>query len=99
MRGYGRNVLVLLAVGCFAATASGLALLPHLSHLDEPSDHDADACPLCQQALVSAKHCVTAPEPVLIDSDPAGYIALTLWTTQSHQSLPSHFDPRAPPAS
>jgi len=99
MRAYGRDVLVLLAVGCFATTASGLALLPHLSHQDESREHDAEACSLCRQALVSAKHCVTAPEPVLIDSNPAGYIFLILWTTQSHQSLPSRFDPRAPPAS
>ena len=98
MRAYGRDVLVLLAVGCFATTASGLALLPHLSHQDESREHDADACPLCQQALVFAKHCVTAPESVLIDSHPAGYIVLTLWTTQSHRGLPSRFDPRAPPA-
>jgi hypothetical protein len=99
MRGYGRNVLVLFAVGFFATTASGLALLPHLSHLDESSEHDTDECSLCRQALVSAKHCIKAPEPVLIDSHPAGYIFLILWTTQSHQSLPSRFDPRAPPVS
>jgi hypothetical protein len=99
MRAYVRNVLVLLAVGCFATTASGLALLPHLSHLDEPTEHDAEECSLCQQALVSAKHYVTAPEPVLVDSEPAEYVVPTRWTTQSLQSLPGRFDPRAPPAS
>jgi hypothetical protein len=99
MRAYGRDIFALLAVGCFATTASGLALLVHLSHLDEPTEHDADECSLCQQAFVSAKHYVTAPEPVLIDSDPAGYIVSVRWPTRSHQSPRSRFDPRAPPAS
>ena len=98
MRGCRRQIFAVLALVCFVAVASGLALFPHLAHLEEPGEHDTDHCPLCQLVFVSAKNCMTEPEPVVIKDELAEHVVGADPTTPSQQTRPNRFDPRAPPA-
>ena len=94
-----RTTFLVLGTTCFLAMTSGLVLHFHLAHLDDPAEHDAAHCPLCQQLFFSSKKDFTAdPEPTDIELEPVGRIMAVQPATPIHQTFSNHCNPRAPPA-
>lgn len=93
-----RHTFLALGTLCFLAMVSGLALHFHLAHLEKPTEHDSSNCSLCRQLLVPKKDYTTHLEPANIEINPVGRIVPVRPTTLSHQSSPTRFHARAPPA-
>ena len=98
MKGRMRTAFLLLGAICFAAMASGWILYLHLSHYENPANHDATHCPLCQQLLLSKKDFTVNTEPTSIELEPAERIAAIPSATPIQQAGSNLCGPRAPPA-
>jgi len=93
-----KHAFLALGTLCFLTMVSGLALHFHLAHLEEPTAHDFDHCSLCRHLLVPKKDYTAHLEPANSEINPVGRIIPVRPTTFSHQSSPTRFHARAPPA-
>jgi hypothetical protein len=93
-----RSVFLTLGSICFLAMTSGVTLYLHLAHVDNPAEHDAAHCSLCQQLVVSKKNYTVDFEPADIEIDSVGHLVSACPALLFCQSLPSQFHSRAPPA-
>jgi len=98
VKGRARTTFLVLGVVCFTAMASGWILYLHLGRGEDPVEHDAAHCSLCQQLLVSKKSFTVDSEPTCIELEPTGRIAAIPSATPIYHAYPNLSSPRAPPA-
>jgi len=97
-----RQIVLILATGCFLVVTSGLVLCLHLhlthGHDHDPLHHDSEHCSLCQQLLVAMKNFAARTEPAHIQIDQIGQPFEVCLDAARPQTTTPSLGARAPPA-
>jgi hypothetical protein len=93
-----RNCILSLAIVCFVAMTTGVAIQLHLLGDAHPEEHDSEHCSVCQQLLIMPGKLALEPELTLeMDGQIECYVNFhsAVCIKQFHHQ---QFDPRPPPA-
>lgn len=97
-----RQIVLILATGCFLVMTSGLVLCLHLhlahDHDNDPLHHDSEHCSFCQQLLVAMKDFAAQTEPAYIPIDQIGQFLEACIDAARPQTTTLNREARAPPA-
>lgn len=91
--------ILVIATASFLATAFGIVLHVHLSHVDDPAHHDSAHCPICQQFLIVKNPSIVQVTPAQVETDTMGQtVSLRPGLRAIGQTFIQQCHSRAPPA-
>lgn len=93
-----RKILLITAMICFLAMATGLTLILHLSGIEHPEKHDSEHCPICQQIFINPAKVIIPAEPVVIHEDIILCQVDSIFDTPVVIEETPSYIPRAPPS-
>jgi len=93
------QLVLVIATVSFLATAFGVVLHLHLSHVDDPAHHDSAHCSICQQFLIVKNPSIVQVTAAQVQSDTVGRtVSLRPGLRAIGQTFLQQCHSRAPPA-